>query len=68
VAVLGMGAYRTAFGRPAATIGLQRQRLSRAKLWLLPNPSGLQARYGFAEMATMYEDLRRAAGLPQTAR
>jgi TDG/mug DNA glycosylase family protein len=65
VAVLGMGAYRTAFARPRATIGRQRERLSRADLWLLPNPSGLQARYGFAEMAAMYEELRLAAGLPR---
>jgi TDG/mug DNA glycosylase family protein len=64
VAVLGMEAYRTAFGRPRATIGLQPDRLSRARLWLLPNPSGLQARYGVADMAAMYDELRRAAGLP----
>lgn len=63
VAVLGMQAYRTAFGRPRATIGPQPERLSHAPLWLLPNPSGLQARYGVAEMAAMYEDLRLAAGL-----
>jgi TDG/mug DNA glycosylase family protein len=64
VAVLGMGAYRTAFRRPVATIGLQPERLSRAGLWLLPNPSGLQARYGLADMVAMYGDLRLAAGLP----
>ncbi len=64
VAVLGMGAYRTAFGRPRATIGLQDESLSRARLWLLPNPSGLQARYGLADMAAMYQELRLAAGRP----
>ncbi len=65
VAVLGMQAYRTAFRRPLATIGRQHERLSRAELWLLPNPSGLQARYGVAEMTAMYEDLRLAADLPR---
>jgi TDG/mug DNA glycosylase family protein len=63
VAVLGMQAYRTAFRRPGAAVGPQTERLARATLWLLPNPSGLQARYGFAEMVTMYEDLRVAAGV-----
>jgi TDG/mug DNA glycosylase family protein len=65
VAVLGMQAYRTAFGRPRAAIGPQREGLRRARLWLLSNPSGLQARYGLAEMTDMYEDLRVAAGLPR---
>ncbi len=65
VAVLGMGAYRTAFGRSGATIGLQGERLSRARLWLLPNPSGLQARYGLADMAAMYRELRLASGRPR---
>jgi TDG/mug DNA glycosylase family protein len=57
VAVLGLGAYRTAFGRPAATIGQQPERLAGATLWLLPNPSGLQARYQLAEMAALFRDL-----------
>ena len=62
VAVLGLQAYRTAFQRPAATIGPQRESLGGARLWLLPNPSGLQARYGLAAMVAMYEELRVAAG------
>ena len=66
VAVLGMQAYRTAFGRPGASVGPQHERLAAASLWLLPNPSGLQARYGFAEMVAMYEELRLAAGVPVT--
>jgi TDG/mug DNA glycosylase family protein len=68
VAVLGMQAYRIAFGRPRAAIGLQPERLGQAQLWLLPNPSGLQARYGLADMAAMYEELRRAADLPAASR
>jgi TDG/mug DNA glycosylase family protein len=57
VAVLGMQAYRTAFRRPAATIGPQAEELGTARLWLLPNPSGLQARYQMPEMQEMYRAL-----------
>jgi TDG/mug DNA glycosylase family protein len=57
VAVLGLQAYRTAFLRPGATIGLQPELLGAALLWLLPNPSGLQARYQVPEMSEMYKSL-----------
>jgi TDG/mug DNA glycosylase family protein len=57
VAVLGLQAYRTAFRRPAATIGPQPEPLAGALLWLLPNPSGLQARYQLPEMEDMYRSL-----------
>jgi TDG/mug DNA glycosylase family protein len=59
--VLGLGAYRAAFGRPAAEIGEQQERIARARLWLLPNPSGLQARYQMPEMTDLYRSLRVAA-------
>jgi TDG/mug DNA glycosylase family protein len=61
VAVLGMQAYRSGFRRPGATIGLQPDNLATSHVWLLPNPSGLQARYGFQEMVAMFAELRRAA-------
>jgi TDG/mug DNA glycosylase family protein len=64
VAMLGMQAYRTAFRRPRAVIGEQAETLSGARLWLLPNPSGLQARYGLSDMVTMFAALRQAAGIP----
>jgi TDG/mug DNA glycosylase family protein len=57
VAVLGLQAYRTAFRRPEATIGPQPERLGGARLWLLPNPSGLQARYQTPEMNEMFKRL-----------
>jgi TDG/mug DNA glycosylase family protein len=57
VAVLGLQAYRTAFRSPAATIGPQRERIAGARLWLLPNPSGLQARYQLPEMNEMFKSL-----------
>ena len=59
VAVVGLQAYRTAFGRPRAGIGRQED-LAGAQVWALPNPSGLQARYGLDEMVAAYAELRRA--------
>jgi TDG/mug DNA glycosylase family protein len=62
VAVLGMQAYRTAFRRPGATIGRQQEVIGgSAGLWLLPNPSGLQARYQLGELITLFAELRAAA-------
>ena len=60
VAVLGLLAYRTAFRRPGATIGPQSELIATAPLWLLPNPSGLQARYQVSEMNEMFEALFEA--------
>jgi TDG/mug DNA glycosylase family protein len=57
VGVLGLQAYRTAFRRPEAVIGLQPELLGGALLWLLPNPSGLQAHYQLPEMSEMYKAL-----------
>ncbi|MGH9116150.1 MAG: G/U mismatch-specific DNA glycosylase [Acidimicrobiales bacterium] len=62
VAVLGAGAYRTAFRRPRAPIGPQRERLAAAHLWVLPNTSGLQASYQLPEMISLYRELSVAAG------
>jgi TDG/mug DNA glycosylase family protein len=45
VAVLGVDAYRAAFARPKAQLGLQAEQLADAKLWILPNPSGLNAHH-----------------------
>ncbi len=59
VAVLGLQAYRIGFSAPKADIGLQPDSLAGVPLWLLPNPSGLQARYQLPEMAAMYQELRR---------
>ena len=64
VAVLGIGAYRTAFRRPAARVGEQEEWLAASRLWLLPNPSGLQAAYQMPEMTVLYRSLHRAAGEP----
>jgi len=45
LAVLGVGAYRVAFGRPKAGVGPQDETIGETKLWVLPNPSGLNAKY-----------------------
>jgi TDG/mug DNA glycosylase family protein len=63
VAVLGLQAYRTAFRRTAATIGEQPELLGRTRLWLLPNPSGLQARYQMPEMTEMFSALFAATAM-----
>ena len=60
VAVLGISAYRTAFQRPRAVVGLQAERLHEAALWVLPNPSGLNAHYSAAALASVYAELRAA--------
>ncbi len=61
VAFLGMGAYRTAFSSPRATVGRQDDRLAGSLVWVLPNPSGLQARYQLPELVTLFGELRLAA-------
>lgn len=60
-AVLGIGAYRIAFGRPEAAIGRQELSIGPARLWALPSPSGQNAHYRFAALVSLYEELRRAA-------
>jgi TDG/mug DNA glycosylase family protein len=58
VAVLGVQAYRTAFRRPRAQVGCQSETIGGASgLWLLPNPSGLQARYQLPEMIELFSAL-----------
>jgi TDG/mug DNA glycosylase family protein len=59
VAVLGIGAYRSAFRRPKAEIGRQPESLGRAMLWVLPNPSGLNANHQLADLALAFGALRK---------
>ena len=58
VAVLGVTAYRMAFGLPRANLGEQPERLGAAYLWVLPNPSGLNAHYPPATLADVYRAFR----------
>jgi TDG/mug DNA glycosylase family protein len=57
VALLGLQAFRTGFRRPDAAVGPQTASLGGSLLWLLPNPSGLQASYQMPEMAEMFRSL-----------
>jgi double-stranded uracil-DNA glycosylase len=63
LAVLGVGAYRTAFDRPKATLGLQPELLGRTSVWVLPNPSGLNAHYQPKDLARLFTELRLAVEL-----
>ena len=61
LAVLGVGAYRTAFNQPKAVVGRQDERIGDTLLWILPNPSGLNANYQAADLARLFRDLRESA-------
>ena len=58
VAILGVGAYRQAFGQPKATVGEQWGRIHSARVWVLPNPSGLNANYQLPDLVRMFRELR----------
>jgi len=62
LAVLGLGAYRTAFNRPKAIVGRQEDRIGETVLWVLPNPSGLNANYQAADLARLFRELKEASG------
>lgn len=61
VAILGMDAYRVAFGKRRATIGAQDERIGDALVWVLPNTSGLQASYQLPDLVRFFAQLRAAA-------
>lgn len=63
VAVAGITAYRTAFGRPRAALGRQPEPLAGAELWVVPNPSGLNAHETVTSLAAAYGEAARAAGV-----
>ncbi len=58
VAFVGLGAYRTAFGRPKATLGRQAEALAGAEVWLLPSPSGLNANHQLPDLVKLFRALR----------
>ncbi len=61
VAIVGLTAYRTAFARPRATMGLQADAIGGRPVWVLPNPSGLNAHYKPADFARLYAEARAYA-------
>jgi TDG/mug DNA glycosylase family protein len=63
VAIAGITAYRTAFGRPKAGLGEQPERIGDTPVWVVPNPSGLNAHATVATLAAAYAEPARAAGV-----
>jgi double-stranded uracil-DNA glycosylase len=65
VAFVGMQSYRIAFDRPKAGVGLQPEAIGGSRLWLLPNPSGLQAHYQMPDLVELFSGLRKIASAQQ---
>lgn len=63
LAVLGVGAFRSGFSQPKATVGLQTDTIGNTQVWVLPNPSGLQASYSFAAQLELLQRLRQSVDL-----
>ena len=61
LAILGLGAYRTAFEKPKAVIGRQEEMIGETVIWVLPNPSGLNAHYQAKQLGSLFSELRAAA-------
>ncbi|HJZ93206.1 MAG TPA: G/U mismatch-specific DNA glycosylase [Gemmataceae bacterium] len=60
LAVLGVGAYRVAFDRPKSVLGLKEETIGDTNVWVLPNPSGLNAHYRSRDLAKLFRELRQA--------
>jgi TDG/mug DNA glycosylase family protein len=67
VAIAGVTAYRAAFGRPRAIIGPQDEHIGPATLWILPNPSGLNASWTLPRLTEAFRELREAVGDAEAA-
>ena len=63
VAVLGITAYRVGFERPRASVGRQPEELAGAQLWVVPNPSGLNAHESVASLGAAYREVAISAGI-----
>jgi TDG/mug DNA glycosylase family protein len=70
VAVLGVGAYRSAFDRPTVTVGSQPERMGKTLVWVLPNPSGLNAHFTPKDLAKVFREFREhlVGGWPRPSR
>jgi TDG/mug DNA glycosylase family protein len=60
LAVLGVGAYRSAFGQRDARLGRQPVPIGETTVWVMPNPSGLNAHYRLDQLAALFLELRRS--------
>ncbi len=61
LAILGIGAFRLAFAKPEAVIGEQPERIGSTVVWVLPNPSGLNAHYPPVKLVEEFKRLERCA-------
>jgi TDG/mug DNA glycosylase family protein len=61
LAILGVGAYRAAWENPKAVTGRQSETIGDTVVWVLPNPSGLNAHYQADTLALMFRELKSAA-------
>jgi double-stranded uracil-DNA glycosylase len=64
LAVVGVTAYRTAFGEPGAAVGPQQLTAGATRVWVLPNPSGLNAHWSPATLAEAFAELREVSQMP----
>jgi len=62
VAVLGVGAYQAAFQHTRVRIGAQPEQIGNARVWVLPNPSGLNANYQLPDLVRLFRRLHTVAG------
>jgi TDG/mug DNA glycosylase family protein len=60
LAMLGLGAYRAAWEQPQAVIGRQQEMIGDTVVWVLPNPSGLNAHYQAKDLARLFAELKLA--------
>ncbi len=58
VAILGVQAYRQGFERPKAMVGRQPDKFGDAEVWVLPNPSGLNAHYQLDDLARLFRQMK----------
>jgi TDG/mug DNA glycosylase family protein len=65
LAVVGVSSYRVAFDRPKAVVGPQPDTIGETRLWVLPNPSGLNAHYRPQELAVVFRELREAVAMTE---
>jgi TDG/mug DNA glycosylase family protein len=63
VCFLGLGAYKQAYGLKRVTLGLQPEPFEGAALWVLPNPSGLNANHQLPDFVKMFTELRESVGI-----
>jgi double-stranded uracil-DNA glycosylase len=61
LAILGIGAYRIAFEKPNAVLGKQAEQMGATEIWVLPNPSGLNAHYPARELARQFRLLHESS-------